>query len=96
MSSGLSVVANIAQILDFGVQLVQAGPDLVGLVPGFIRDVCRFARERLSALDEDRTLNSELIPCDAGPRDDAFALEEGRVGEEQALTQSSIHRQRTW
>jgi hypothetical protein len=96
MSSGLSVVANIAQILGFGLCLLQAGPDLVGLVPGFIRNVCRSAREKTSELDEDKRLDSKLIPCNAGARNDAYALEEGRVGGEQALMQSSIHRQRTW
>jgi hypothetical protein len=56
MGSGLSVVVNVIQILSFGVQLVQAGPDLMGLVPGFVRNMCRFARERISESDENRGL----------------------------------------
>ena len=96
MGSGLSVVVNVIQILSFGVQLVQAGPDLVGLVPGFVRNVFRFARERMSESDGTRKFGAELISCDAGVRDGAFALEEGRVEGEQAPTQSSIYRHRTW
>jgi hypothetical protein len=96
MGSGLSVVVNIIQILSFEVQLVQAGPDLVGVVPGFVRSVYRFARERMSELDDNKRLSSELIPCDADVRDAAFALEEGRVGGEQAVLQSSLYWHRTW
>jgi len=61
MGAGLSVVVNVIQILSFAVQLVQAGPDLMGFVPGFVRSVCRFARERMSESDDDKRASSELI-----------------------------------
>lgn len=95
MGSGLSVVANIVQILGFAVQLAQAGPDLVGLVPGFVRKYAGL-RVKMRKSKNSKKLNLELIPCDAGARDVASALEEGRVGGEQAPMQSSIHRHRTW
>lgn len=96
MGSGLSIVVNIIQILSFVVQLVQAGPELVGLVLGFVRSVYRFAHGRTSESDDNERLSLELISCVVGVRDGAFALEEGRVGGEQAPVQPSIHRQRTW
>jgi hypothetical protein len=58
MGSGLSVVVNVIQILSFGVQLVQAGPDLLGFVPAFVRKVCRIARERMSESDNGMMLSS--------------------------------------
>ena len=61
MGSGLSVVVNVIQILSFGVQLVQAGPDLVGLVPGFVHNVFRFARERMRESDNRKRLGTELM-----------------------------------
>lgn len=56
MGAGLSVVVNVVQILSFGVQLVQAGPDLMGLVPGFVRNICRLARERIGESEDNRDL----------------------------------------
>lgn len=57
MGSGLSVVVNVIQILSFGVQLVQAGPDLLGFVPAFVRKVCRITRERMSESDNGMMLS---------------------------------------
>lgn len=44
MGSCLSVSVNIIQILSFGVQLLQAGPDLMGRIPAYVRGVCAWSR----------------------------------------------------
>jgi hypothetical protein len=82
MGSSLGVFANIVQILGFVLQLVQAGPDLMGRIPGIVRGARAWLRGMTSMLGIIVQAWYRADRIVAGLHDDARALEEGRVGVE--------------
>jgi hypothetical protein len=85
MSSSLSMVVNIIQILSFVVQLLQAGPDLMSRIPDFVRSGRAWLRSMRSGFGAiiQAWYRADRIITDL--HDDTHALEEGRVGVEWAL-----------